>query len=166
MARSRKPAVLKKGKSETKEQLKRREELEKQLMGNTDNVGNIPEHLNAEEKIYYKWLVQEIEISGIITNLDIPLLEQTANCLWMIRVATDHIRANGQLIQKVDRFGNIEDKENPSIKILQNCQTKYSTFCNQLGLSPAARAALAGRQAEAKVEAEDPLVAAIKELNS
>lgn len=166
MPRPRKPASLKKGKSETKEQLKRRNELEKQLMGSSENVQNIPEHLNSEEKIYYKWLIQEMEISGIITNLDIPLLEQTANTLWMIRVATDHIREHGQLVKKIDRFGNMEEKENPSIKILQNCQTKYATFCNQLGLSPAARAALAGKQAEAKEEAEDPLLKALKELNS
>lgn len=165
MARARKPASLKKGKSESKESLKRREELEKQLMGNNDSIKNIPTHLNKEEKIYYSWLIKEIEISGIITNLDIPLLEQTATCLWMIRVATDHIRDNGQLIYKIDRFGNMEEKENPSIKILQNCQTKYANFCNQLGLSPAARASLAGKQAEARTEAEDPLLKALKELN-
>ncbi len=165
MARARKPASLKKGKSESKEQLEKREKLEKQLMGNCDCIKNIPEHLNDEEKIYYSWLIKEIEISGIITNLDIPLLEQTANCLWMIRVSTDHIREHGQLIPKIDRFGNIEEKENPSIKILQNCQTKYANFCNQLGLSPASRASLAGKQAEAKIEAEDPLLKALKELN-
>ncbi|WP_228636066.1 phage terminase small subunit P27 family [Clostridium perfringens] len=158
MARARKPANLKKGKSESKEQLKKREELEKQLMGSDDNVHKIPEHLNNEEKVYYKWLIQEIEISGLITNLDIPLLEQTANTLWMIRVASDHIRNNGQLVPKIDKFGNIEEKENPSIKILQNCQTKYNNFCNQLGLSPAARASLAGKKAEAKEESENELL--------
>ena len=148
---------LKKGKSESKEQLKKREEIEKQLMGNSDNVKNIPVNLNDEEKIYYKWLVSEIEISGIITNLDIPLLEQTATCLWMMRVATDHIRDKGQLISKLDRLGNLEEKENPSIKILQNCQTKYTTFCNQLGLSPASRAALASKKVEEKENSENEL---------
>lgn len=166
MAKQRKPAGLKKGKSETKEQLQRREELEKQLMGSDDNVKNIPEHLSDEEKIYYKWLVNEIEIAGIITNLDIPLLEQTANCLHVMRLCDDNIRSNGILVQKIDRFGNIEDKENPAIKIKLNYQTKYATLCNQLGLSPAARAALAGKQAEAKEEAADPLIQALKELNS
>lgn len=150
--------MLKKGKSESKEQLQRREELERQLMGNNDNVHNIPEHLCEEEQIYYKWLIQELEISGIITNLDIPLLEQTANSLWMIRQASDHIRENGILVLKQDRFGNIEEKENPSIKILQNTQTKYNTLCGQLGLSPAARASLAGKQAEVKEESEDELL--------
>lgn len=165
MAKQRKPAGLKKGKSESKEQLKRREELEKQLMGSDDNVKNIPEHLTEEEKIYYKWLVNEIEIAGIITNLDIPLLEQTANCLYIMRQCDDNIRINGILVQKIDRFGNIEDKPNPSIKIKLDYQTKYATLCNQLGLSPASRASLAGRQAEVKAEEADPLFQALKELN-
>lgn len=154
----RKPASLKKGKSETKEQLQRREEIEKQLMGNRDDIKIIPPYLTDEEKVYYKWLTEEIEISGIITNLDKPLLEQTANCLFIMRRCDDHIRQNGHLIEKVDRFGSLEEKPNPSIKIKLDYQTKYAALCNQLGLSPAARAALAGKQADAKEQAEDPLL--------
>ena len=166
MSRARKPSSLKKGNSESKEQLKIREELEKQLMGNSDNIHNTPEHLGKEEKIYYGWLVKELEVSGVVTNLDIPLLEQTATCLWMMRVATDRVRLDGQLVEKYDRVGNLELKEHPSIKILQNCQTKYATFCNQLGLSPASRASLAGMQAVAKEEEVDPLLSAMRELGN
>lgn len=163
MGKARKPAGLKKGKSESKEQLKRREEIEKQLMGSDDNVRNIPEYLSAEEQIYYRWLTNEIEIAGIITNLDIPLLEQTANCLHIMRQCDDNIRDNGILVQKIDRFGNIEDKPNPAIKIKLDYQTKYATLCNQLGLSPASRATLAGRQAEVKAEEGDALLQILKE---
>jgi len=162
MPRQKKPATLKKGKSETKEQLKRREEIETQLMGNSDNVKSVPEYLTDEEKIYYAWLANEIEISGVITNLDKPLLEQTANCLYIMRQCDDHIRANGILVTKPDRFGNLEDKENPSIKIKLNYQTKYAALCNQLGLSPASRAALAGRQIEMKEEKDDPLLKVLR----
>lgn len=162
MPRQKKPANLKKGKSETKEQLKRREEIEKQLMGNSNDVKSIPQYLTEEEKIYYAWLVNEIEISGIITNLDKPLLEQTANCLYIMRQCDDHIRSNGVLVPRIDKFGNIEEKENPSIKIKLNYQTKYAALCNQLGLSPSARAALAGKQVELKEEEEDPLLKALR----
>lgn len=158
MARSRKPAGLKKGCSESKEQLRKREELERQLMGSNENVKNIPDHLTAEEKIYYSWLITEIEISGIITNLDIPLLEQTANCLYIMRNCDDHIRENGILVKKIDRFGNVEDKANPSIKVKLDYQSKYATLCNQLGLSPAARASLAGKKAEVEEEQEDKVL--------
>lgn len=162
MSRARKPASLKKGKSESREQLKKREEIEKKLMGNTNDIKNIPDYLTDEEKVYYEWLINEIEISGILTNLDIPLVEQTANCLHIMRQCDDHIRQNGILVTKVDRYGNMEDKENPSIKVKLNYQTKYAALCNQLGLSPAARSALAGRQLEAKQEAEDPLLKALR----
>ena len=70
MARQRKPSSLKQGKSENKEQLAEREAIERQLMGNSDNVSSIPEYLSDEEKIYYEWLINELEICGIITNLD------------------------------------------------------------------------------------------------
>ena len=158
MARQRKPSSLKKGKSENKEQLAQREAIEKQLMGNSDNVKSIPDYLSEEEKIYYEWLAEEIEICGIITNLDKPLLEQTANCLWVMHKCDMHIRENGVLVAKPDRFGLVEEKENPSIKIKLAYQSKYAALCNQLGLSPAARASLAGKKAEAKEEANDAVL--------
>ena len=162
MARQRKPSSLKKGKSENKEQLAEREAIERQLMGNSDNVKSVPEYLTEEEQVYYKWLVEEIEICGIITNLDKPLLEQTANCLWVMHKCDMHIRANGVLASKSDRFGLIEEKENPSIKIKLAYQAKYSSLCNQLGLSPAARASLAGKKIEAKEDAADPLLQVLR----
>ena len=51
MGKQRKPAGLKQGKSENKAQLAAREEMEKQLMGNSDDVNVIPEYLTDEEKI-------------------------------------------------------------------------------------------------------------------
>lgn len=158
MVRQRKPSSLKQGKSESKAQLAEREAIEKQLMGNADNVKSIPEYLTNEEKIYYEWLVNEIEICGLVTNLDKPLLEQTANCLWVMHKCDAHIREKGILVQKVDRFGLIEEKENPSIKVKLSYQSKYQTLCNSLGLSPSARAALAGKKIEAKENEDDPLL--------
>lgn len=158
MARQRKPSSLKKGNSENKRQLAEREAIEKQLMGNSDDVKSVPEYLSEEEKVYYRWLIEEIEICGIITNLDKPLLEQTANCLWVMHQCDAHIRENGVLVSKSDRFGLIEEKENPSIKIKLAYQSKYASLCNQLGLSPAARASLAGKKAEAKEQENDVLL--------
>lgn len=162
MSRPRKPASLKKGKSETKAQKKHREEIEKALRGNSDNIKNIPEYLTEDEKIYYKWLIEEIEISGLLTNLDIPLVEQCSNCLHIMRQCDDEIRKNGILIKCVDRYDNESFKANPSIKIKLDYMTKYTTLCNQLGLSPAARASLAGKQLEAKQENEDPVLKLLK----
>lgn len=162
MARQKKPSSLKKGKSENKEQLAKREAIEMQLMGNTDDVKCVPTYLSEEEKIYYQWLINEIEICGIISNLDKPLIEQTANCLWVMHKCDMHIRENGVLVQKVDRFGLIEEKENPSIKIKLAYQSKYANLCNQLGLSPSARASLAGKKIEAQENESDPLLQILK----
>lgn len=158
MGKMKRPASLKKGKSENKQQLAEREEVEKKLMGNSDDVQVVPEYLTDEEKIYYTWLIHEIEICGLISNLDKPLLEQTANCLWVMHKCDEHIRANGILVSKPDRFGLVEEKENPSIKIKLSYQSKYQTLCNSLGLSPAARAGLASKKIEAKQNEEDPLL--------
>ena len=68
MARPRKPASLKKGKSETKAQLEARAEQEQKLKGNTNLFENIPEHLDELAKQYYKFLVTELEISNILSN--------------------------------------------------------------------------------------------------
>ena len=70
----------------------------------------------------------------------------------------EHIRQNGILVSKPDRFGLVEEKENPSIKIKLNYQSKYQTLCNSLGLSPAARAGLASKKIEAKQNEDDPLL--------
>lgn len=162
MGRTKKPASLKKGKSENKTQLAAREAIEKQLMGNSDNVKSIPEYLTEEEAVYYKWLSEEIEITGVLTNLDKPLLEQTANCLWVMHKCDEHIRTNGVLITKIDKFGLCEEKENPSIKIKLSYQAKYAHLCNQLGLSPASRASIAGKKIEANDNANNPLLAILK----
>ena len=162
MARQRMPAANKKGKSESKAALKRREEIERQLIGSSDDISNIPEYLSPEEKIYYQWLVNETSIQNLIGNVDKPILEQTANCLHIMRVADDNIRANGILVQKTDKYGNIEEKENPAIKINLAYQQKYGQLCNMLGLSPAARAALAGAKIEAKEESSDPLLKVLR----
>ena len=39
---------------------------------------------------------------------------------------------------------------------------KYGQLCNQLGLSPSARASLAGKKIEAKEEQEDPVLKALR----
>lgn len=161
-ARARVPASQKKGKSESKATLKRRAEIEEMLKGNDNEVYIAPAYLSEEEKIYYKFIVDELKVLNILSNVDKFLLEQAATCLATIRQCDDHIRANGLLVASYDKYGNIEEKENPSIKIKLNFMTKYNSICNQLSLSPAARASIAGKQLEAKQETEDPLLKILK----
>lgn len=158
MARQRKPASLKQGKSETKEQLEIRQGIEQQLLGGTDKIGIVPNHLNDLAKVYYQFLVDELEISGLLSNLDIPLLEQTSDSLSKIRECDEALNAEGLVIRGTDRYGHEFQKENPYVRVKMNYLNQFRNLANQLGLSPSSRASLAGKKIDAKEEEEDPLL--------
>jgi P27 family predicted phage terminase small subunit len=158
MARARKPASLKQGKSETKEQLQVRESIEQQLLGATDKVNIVPEHLDELGQVYYEYLVTELEISGLLSNLDIPVLEQTADSLSKIRQCDENLNVEGLVITKTDRYGHENSIENPYVKIKMAYLNQFRSLANQLGLSPSSRAALAGKKIEEKEKQEDPLL--------
>lgn len=158
MARTSKPSSVRKGKDLNKEELLRRQEIEERLMGNSEQIDKIPEDLNDISKIYYKWLVQELKVTGILSNIDIPLLEQTSTCLYIIRECVLNIDKFGILVNGEDKYGNPLLKENPALKTHKDYLTKYTNLANQLGLSPAARASLAQKKIEDKEKQEDPLL--------
>lgn len=158
MAKPRKPAALKQGKSETKAQLKVREEQEQRLMGNNDLINQVPTHLDPRAQAYYQFLVKELSISGLLTNLDVKLLEETSKCMSQLDECTDILKRDGVLIYDVN--GN--PKEHPTFKTQNTLQVAYRAFANQLGLSPAARAQLAGMVIQAKEEEQDPLLQLLK----
>lgn len=162
MARPRKPASLKKGKSETQEQLAIRAEAEKRLMGNANLIADVPEYLDPLAQAYYKFLVTELEISDILSNLDIPLLEQTADCLSKMRQCDDIINEEGIIIEQQDRYGNEQTKEHPAVATKQKYLNQFRALSGQLGLSPASRAQLAGMKVEKKEEEEDPLLRVLR----
>lgn len=162
MARPRKPASLKQGHSESKEQLAERNEAEKDLIGNTDRLKEIPEHLDKMAQKYYEFLVTELEISDILSNLDIPLLEQTSDSLSKIRQADEIINREGLIITEYDRYGNEKLKEHPAVAIKQKYLTQFRALSTQLGLSPASRATLAGLKISAKEENDDVLLNILK----
>ncbi|WP_144529400.1 phage terminase small subunit P27 family [Bacillus mobilis] len=158
MARPRKPARFKQGKSETKQQLSVREEQEQRLMGDNDKLQYIPNYLDETAKAYYKFLITEMEISGLLTNLDIPLLEQTADALAKLKQCDDIINKEGLIIQPIDRYGHEVMKDNPAIKIKMQYMNVFKSLSTQLGMSPSSRAQLAGMQIEKKQEESDPLL--------
>ena len=158
MARPRKPASLKQGHSETKAQLEIRAEAEERLKGNTNLFREIPEHLDELAKEYYYFIVTELEISDILSNLDIPLLEQTADCLSKMRQADEIINAEGIIIRQQDRYGSELIKEHPAVGTKQKYLNQFRALSTQLGLSPASRAQLAGMKVDEQEENEDPLL--------
>lgn len=162
MAPPRKPAALKKGKSETKAQLRIREEQEQRLMGNTDMLHSVPDYLDALAKAYYKFLISELEISGLLTNLDIPLLEQTADSLSKLRQCDDMLNKDGIIVRQNDRYGNEIIKEHPAVKVKMQYMSIFKTLSSQIGMSPSSRAQLAGMQIQKDAEDSDPLLQLLK----
>lgn len=158
MARPKKPASLKQGHSESKAQLKKRAAEERKLIGNKDLIYQVPEHLDELAKEYYTFLVNELGINDILSNLDKPLLEQTADCLSKMRQADKIINEEGIIIKQIDRYGHEIEKENPAVGTKQKYLNQFRFLATQLGLSPSSRAQLAGMKIEKKKEEADPLL--------
>lgn len=163
MPRPKKPASLKKGKSESKAQLEERAELEKELMGDVDKVNIIPEYLDDLAKDYYKFLISELEISNILSNLDIPLLEQTSDCLSKMRQCDEILNRDGLLVTSIDRYGASISKEHPTVSTKQKYLNQFRALSTQLGLSPSSRAQLAGMKVGEKEKEEDELLQILKQ---
>lgn len=165
MARQHSPASLRTGKDKTKRELEEQAALERSLMGSSDLVYNVPEHLDELAKVYYSFIVEELKEADVLANIDIPIVEQTADCLSKLRACDKEIEANGLFVTEMDRYGHKKRVENVAVKTKLNLMTKYGQFANMLGLSPSARASLSAKKIEAKDNSNDPLLQLFKEFS-
>lgn len=158
--RPRQPASMKKGKSESKEHLEKRAELEAQMAGEANQVYNtVPESLDDGGKEWYVFIVENLEnISNILGDLDIPLVTQTADALSKMDQANDSIKRNGLMIEIMDRNGNIMPRKNPAVDIYKMYNDIFVKLSAQLGMTPSARAQLAELKMSKANEDEDPLL--------
>lgn len=156
--RPRKPASLKQGNSETKAELKERAKMEERLMGDTDKLYHVPDYLNSDAQLYYEFMVKELEVSEILSNLDIPLLEQTADCLSRLKECDIMLNKEGMVQKVTSTVGEEVIKTHPIVDVKHKYLNQFRALCTQLGLSPAARAGLAGLKIEQQTEDNDPLL--------
>ncbi|WP_141549574.1 phage terminase small subunit P27 family [Bacillus cereus] len=156
--RKKRPAEFKQGKSETQAELKDRAIEEKKMMGATDKVQTPPEYLNPLAKRYYEFIVTELEVKKMLDNLDVLTLVELCEVLSALRDLQMDIDENKYKYETFDRSGNVIWKENPSVKQKLNYTTQFRALCSELGISPAARAQLAGAKIEAKEQEADPLL--------
>lgn len=160
MARPRKPAAFKAGKSETKEHLEARAKIEEEMSGNTDRLYDVPEILDDLGKDYYLFILHEMEDSGILSNLDIPIVQQTADCLSKMDQADEILKEHGSLLYiTYDNRGNEVLKEHPMVGTKQKYLSQFRALCTQLGLSPSSRASLSEAKMQKEKNSEDPLLA-------
>lgn len=111
-----------------------------------------PEYLTDDQREIFLFICEQLKESGILGKLDVYVLESTA-------VAIDRIHTINALVDnEPDLLANTA---------LQNSRAKYQSDlwrgCNELCLSPQARAKLGGLAAQQAKKEKDPLLEALND---
>ena len=112
----------------TKEEAKIREITEKKLKGNNDKL--VPaNYLNKRQKEIFKYILDNLEESKILGNLDVFVLNQTSICI-------ERLESMEKMINE-----NMEVLKTSSYKSARDMYSKeFFRCCNELCLSPQSRA--------------------------
>ncbi|MDZ4993307.1 phage terminase small subunit P27 family [Clostridium perfringens] len=153
MPKQRVPMELQ-SKKVSKEEREARIEAEKKLVGDRDLLLKPPSYLNKQEKKIYKELIKPLIHIESLGNSDREIFAIMANAKFMMLEAKKLIESDGMLVPKVDRFGNIEMKENPCIKIYKDFESIFNKNQSQIGLSASARTKLVQIKEEKESESE------------
>ncbi|MDK0740181.1 phage terminase small subunit P27 family [Clostridium perfringens] len=153
MAKPRVPMELQ-SKKVSKEEREARIEAERKLVGDRDLLLRPPSYLNKQEKKIYKELIKPLLHIESLGNSDREIFAIMANAKAMMIEAKKSIENDGMLIPKMDRFGNVEMKENPCIKIYKDYESIFNKNQSQIGLSASARTKLVQIKQEKEEESE------------
>lgn len=137
----------------SKKDIDARIEYEAKLKGNSDKI-KPPSFLTLPQRRIFKGLVEYLMPAGILGNIDIYIVAQAAITINRVQECEQIINETGL----VDAEGNI----NPQIKIKSGYMSEFFRICNELCLSPQARAKLANINATAEAEKVDPLLSIIR----
>jgi P27 family predicted phage terminase small subunit len=146
MARPTKSAKVLTDYSQTKEEIEGRIKAEEKLRGAADNISP-PKHLNARQKKIFIFIVEELQASGILGNLDIYILGTCS-------IAIDRIQQIEKMINK--DINNLLDKNLMSAK--DKYMKDFFRCCNELSISPQSRAKLGNINFQVKAKEDDPLL--------
>ena len=140
-------------KHNTKAEKEQRAEVEDKIRGKADKL-KPPTYLSNPQKKIFRWIKAELAESEILSNLDVYILTQFS-------VAVDRLQAIETKIN--EDFSLIFDKD------LMASKDKYTKdlyrCCNELCLSPQARAKIGSLNMNALKENEDPLLKILKGMN-
>lgn len=168
MVRYQKPAALRNEKGAKRErnynktQLRKMQVKEEELKGYSEKVSDVPDYLSDLGKSYYTFMVSELEISGILSNLDIPILAETAETLAIIQNCDADIIKEGMFIY--DDRGN--KKKNPAVDVRIKSLDQFKQLAIQLGMTPSSRASLAVQNLEKAEKEQDPLSQILNKRNA
>lgn len=129
----------------TSEELKNRMDSEAKLKGESDKL-KPPSYLTASQKKIFRYILSNLESSGILGNLDIYVLTECSICI--------------DRMQTIEKQINESELLDPTLVAVKEKYTKaFFRYCNELSLSPQSRAKLANINAQAKEE--NPLIKAL-----
>lgn len=165
--RKRKPAALKRGKSETQEHLNKREDVEQSIRGNNDLVYEVND-LPRDAQSYYDVIVDAYKDINILSNLDIPLIKEMSFVCARLEEVENLINRDDILIPVYNKKTNeIEYYREHSAFSLQNKLFKqFTSLAGQLGMSPSSRAQIAELKMQKEQKEQDPLTNAISGVDS
>lgn len=136
----------------TKAETEARKVREERIKSLADKIGKPPSYLLKEQKKVYKFIIDELQSTGILTNLDVYILTTCA-------IAVDRLQTIETIINK--NIGSLANKD------LMSAKDKYTKdlyrCCNELSLSPQSRAKLGNLALDNKEKEEDPLLKALRE---
>lgn len=114
----------------TLEERKLREEKEKKLKGTNDKLKPL-KYLNKRQKQIFKYILENLEESKILGNLDVFVLNQTAIAIERLESLEKDANNNSELMLR------------SSYKAARDMYSKdFFRCCNELCLSPQSRAKL------------------------
>lgn len=149
MARPTKSAKVLTDGSQTLAEIETRIKNEDNLRGLADKI-KPPTYLNSMQKRIFKYIVAQLEQSGILGNLDIYILTTCA-------IAIDRIQEIEKMINK--------DSDNLLNSGLMSAKDKYTKdffrCTNELSLSPQSRAKIGNINLQANLNNADPLLSVL-----
>jgi len=151
LGRPAKPAIVLSECSQTKEEIQVRIENEESLKGNSDKI-DPPGHLDKNQVDLFNYIKNELEASKLLSNLDIFILAKCA-------IAIDRLQ---YIEKKVNDNPRLLSVQNPLMSNKKNYDADFFRCCNELSLSPAARAKLGSINLLAGIEKEDPVTKALR----
>lgn len=148
MARPAKSVELRTGHM-TKEEIEARQIAENNIKGGTDMLVP-PDYLTEGQADIFVYIVDALKDSAILSNLDIYVLSNCAISIDRIRQYDEMISFDAGLLCDKDIIGN----RNKTV-------TEFLRYCNELCLSPQARAKIGTAAIQKKQAAVDPIAAII-----
>ncbi|MEG2018455.1 MAG: phage terminase small subunit P27 family [Clostridium sp.] len=133
----------------SKEEIEQKQRNEEALKGESDKIV-APSYLSTAQKNIFKNIVESLDESGILGNIDVYVLAQTA-------ITINRIQECEKAINETGLF-DCEGQPNTAVKVKTSYMAEFFKLCGELSLSPQARAKIANLNFKAQVRKEDPLL--------